>query len=105
MHALHNDGHRQRRRGGVPDLELGAGDQETLAGFGKVFAGPKWKAADYRDLALSAFLFLLTKTMKSRASHRPGKATSRTRRRAIFSRFPKVMKDHFAVDFICDTLR
>ena len=29
---------------------------------------------------------------------RPGEST-------IFSRFPKVMKDHFAVDFICDTLR
>ena len=23
----------------------------------------------------------------------------------IFSRFPKITKDHFAVDFICDTLR
>ncbi len=25
--------------------------------------------------------------------------------RTIFSRFPKITKDHFAVDFICDTLR
>ena len=75
----------------------------TGGGMAKVFAGPKWKAADYRDLL--SLLFLLTKMMKSKGvialeSHieRPGDST-------IFSRFPKVMKDHFAVDFICDTLR
>jgi chemotaxis protein MotA len=72
-------------------------------GVGKVFAGPKWKSGDYRDLL--SLLFLLTKTMKSKGvialeSHieRPADST-------IFSRYPKVMKDHFAVDFICDTLR
>jgi chemotaxis protein MotA len=75
----------------------------TLSGFSKVFGGPKWKAADYRDLL--ALLFLLTKTMKSKGvialeSHieNPGESS-------IFSRFPKIVKDHFAVDFICDTLR
>jgi chemotaxis protein MotA len=75
----------------------------TLGGLGKVFAGPKWKAGDYRDLL--ALLFLLTKTMKSKGvialeSHieKPAEST-------IFSRFPKILKDHFAVDFICDTLR
>jgi chemotaxis protein MotA len=75
----------------------------TGGGMAKVFAGPKWKADDYRDLL--SLLFLLTKTMKSKGvialeSHieRPGEST-------IFSRFPKVTKDHFAVDFICDTLR
>jgi len=75
----------------------------TGGGMSKVFAGPKWKASDYRDLL--SLLFLLTKTMKSKGvialeSHieRPGEST-------IFSRFPRVMKDHFAVDFICDTLR
>jgi len=75
----------------------------TGGGMAKVFAGPKWKASDYRDLL--SLLFLLTKTMKSKGvialeSHieRPGEST-------IFSRYPKVTKDHFAVDFICDTLR
>jgi chemotaxis protein MotA len=77
--------------------------KSTLSGFGKVFAGPKWKAGDYRDLL--SLLFLLTKTMKSKGvialeSHieKPGDST-------IFSRYPKLMKDHFAIDFICDTLR
>ncbi|MBX3482785.1 flagellar motor stator protein MotA [Phenylobacterium sp.] len=72
-------------------------------GFGKVFGGPKWKAGDYRDLL--SLLFLLTKTMKSKGvialeSHieNPGESS-------IFTRFPKIGKDHFAIDFICDTLR
>jgi len=72
-------------------------------GMGKVFGGPKWKAGDYRDLL--SLLFLLTKTMKSKGvialeSHieNPGESS-------IFTRFPKVGKDHFAIDFICDTLR
>jgi chemotaxis protein MotA len=73
------------------------------AGLGKAFAGPKWKASDYRDLL--SLLFLLTKTMKSKGvialeSHIEKPADS-----SIFSRFPRIMKDHFAVDFICDTLR
>ena len=72
-------------------------------GVAKAFAGPKWKPADYRDLL--SLLFLLTKTMKSKGvialeSHieKPSEST-------IFARYPKVTKDHFATDFICDTLR
>ena len=75
----------------------------TAAGMGKVFAGPKWKSADYSDLL--ALLFTLTKTMKTKGvialeSHieKPGESP-------LFSKYPKIMKDHFAVDFICDTLR
>ncbi|HMO41770.1 MAG TPA: flagellar motor stator protein MotA [Phenylobacterium sp.] len=75
----------------------------VAAGFGKAFAGPKWKSSDYRDLL--SLLFLLTKTMKSKGvialeSHIENPAES-----TIFSRYPKITKDHFAVDFICDTLR
>ncbi|HEX4180084.1 MAG TPA: flagellar motor stator protein MotA [Caulobacteraceae bacterium] len=75
----------------------------TAGGFGKVFKGPKWKAGDYRDLL--SLLFLLTKTMKSKGvialeSHIEKPADS-----TIFSRYPRMMKDHFAIDFICDTLR
>ncbi len=75
----------------------------TASGMGKIFKGPRWKAADYNDLL--SLLYLLTKTMKSKGvialeSHIEKPAESN-----IFSRFPKIMKDHFAVDFICDTLR
>lgn len=75
----------------------------TGSGLAKAVSGPKWKASDYTDLL--SLLFLLTKTMKSKGvialeSHieKPDDST-------IFSRFPKIVKDHFAVDFICDTLR
>ncbi|QTC90382.1 flagellar motor stator protein MotA [Brevundimonas goettingensis] len=77
--------------------------KSSLGGFGKCFAGPKWKKQDYKDLL--SLLFQLTKTMKSKGvialeSHieKPGESS-------IFQKYPKVMKDHFAIDFICDTLR
>jgi chemotaxis protein MotA len=75
----------------------------TLAGVGKVFAGPKWKASDYRDLL--SLLFMLTKTMKSKGVIALESHIEKPKESAIFSRYPKLMKDHFAVDFICDTLR
>ncbi|MNU28273.1 Motility protein A [compost metagenome] len=75
----------------------------ALGGLGKSFAGPKWKKQDYKDLL--SLLFQLTKTMKSKGvialeSHieKPAEST-------IFQKYPKVLKDHFATDFICDTLR
>ena len=75
----------------------------TGGGMKKVFGGAKWKPSDYRDLL--SLLFLLTKTMKSKGvialeSHIENPTDS-----SIFSRFPRILKDHFAVDFICDTLR
>ena len=77
--------------------------KSAMGGLGKAFAGPKWKKQDYKDLL--SLLFALTKTMKSKGvialeSHieKPGEST-------IFQKYPKVMKDHFAIDFICDTLR
>ncbi|HEX7886685.1 MAG TPA: motility-associated protein, partial [Phenylobacterium sp.] len=72
-------------------------------GFGKVFSGPKWKATDYRDLL--ALLFLLTKTMKSKGVIALESHIENPKESTIFNRFPKIMKDHFAIDFICDTLR
>jgi chemotaxis protein MotA len=75
----------------------------TAGGFGKIFSGPKWKPSDYRDLL--ALLFLLTKTMKSKGVIALESHIENPKESTIFTRFPRVMKDHFAVDFICDTLR
>lgn len=75
----------------------------TGGGFATVFAGPKWKAGDYRDLL--SLLFLLTKTMKSKGVIALESHIENPHESTIFSRFPKIAKDHFAVDFICDTLR
>lgn len=72
-------------------------------GLGAAFKGPKWKPTDYRDLL--SLLFLLTKTMKSKGVIALESHIENPTESTIFTRFPTVMKDHFAVDFICDTLR
>ena len=75
----------------------------TAGGFGKIFKGPKWKSADYRDLL--SLLFLLTKTMKSKGVIALESHIEKPTESPLFSQYPKILKDHFAVDFICDTLR
>ena len=75
----------------------------TGGGFGKVFAGPKWKASDYSDLL--ALLFTLTKTMKTKGVIALESHIEKPHDSPLFSKYPKICKDHFAVDFICDTLR
>src|SRR3954462_10016537 len=75
----------------------------TLGGVTKVFVGPKWKAGDYQDLL--SLLFMLTKTMKSKGVIALESHIEKPTESAIFSRFPKIMKDNFAVAFICDPLR
>lgn len=69
----------------------------------KVMAGAKWKRQDYTDLL--CLLFALTKLMKTKGvvaieAHIENPQDSR-----LFQRFPRVLSDHFAVHFICDTLR
>jgi chemotaxis protein MotA len=73
------------------------------SGLGAAFKGPKWKAADYKDLL--SLLFLLTKTMKSKGVIALESHIEKPHDSTIFSRYPKLMKDHFAIDFIADTLR
>src|SRR5215472_16567087 len=77
--------------------------KKIMGSMGKIISGPQWKPKDYNDLL--CLLYLLTKTMKSKGlialeAHieRPGESS-------IFKRYPKITKDHFALDFICDTLR
>ena len=72
-------------------------------GLGKTMKGPKWKASDYRDLL--SLLFLLTKTMKSKGVIALESHIEKPHDSTIFNKFPKIMHDHFAIDFICDTLR
>ena len=75
----------------------------TLGGFGRIFGGPKWKKQDYKELL--SLLFQLTKTMKSKGVVALESHIEKPKESPIFQKYPKVLKDHFAVDFICDTLR
>jgi chemotaxis protein MotA len=71
--------------------------------LGQVFSGPRWKPSDYRDLL--CLLFLLAKTMKSKGLIALEAHIEKPSESSIFKRYPKICKDHFALDFICDTLR
>src|SRR5262244_1500956 len=77
--------------------------KKTLGDVAKVFSGPKWKSADYRDLL--CLLFLLTKTMKMKGMIALEAHIEKPAESGIFKRYPMIAKDHFALDFICDTLR
>ncbi|MEO7055159.1 MAG: motility-associated protein, partial [Rhizomicrobium sp.] len=71
--------------------------------LGKIVKGPHWKPGDYRDLL--CLLFLLAKTMKSKGLIALEAHIEKPEESSIFKRYPKIMKDHFALAFICDTLR
>jgi chemotaxis protein MotA len=73
------------------------------AGLGKIMAGPKWKTKDYSDLL--SLLYALTKTMKTKGVVAIEAHIENPKDSTIFQNYPKIMKDHFATDLICDTLR
>ena len=75
----------------------------TAGGMKKVFSGPKWKSSDYSDLL--ALMFTLTKTMKTKGVIALETHIEQPEQSALFSKYPKILNDHFAVSFICDTLR
>jgi chemotaxis protein MotA len=77
--------------------------KKTGGELGKVVSGPKWKTGDYRDLL--CLLFLLTKTMKSKGLIALEAHIEKPEDSSIFRRYPRISKDHFALTFICDTLR
>jgi chemotaxis protein MotA len=77
--------------------------KRTASDFGKVLSGPKWKAADYTDLL--CLLFALARTLKQKGIMAIEAHAEKPAESNIFMRYPKILKDHFAVDFICDTLR
>ena len=76
---------------------------KTLGDLGKIVSGAKWKQQDYIDLL--TLLFQLTKTMKTKGVIALEAHIEKPQESAIFTAYPRILKDHFATDFICDTLR
>jgi chemotaxis protein MotA len=76
--------------------------KQACKDVGRVFKGPKWKPADYRDLL--ALLFDLVRIARSNPVALE-EHVENPHESAIFGRYPKIQKDHEAVDLICDTLR
>jgi chemotaxis protein MotA len=77
--------------------------KSIAGGFGLIMGGPKWNKKDYGDLL--ALLFQLTKLMKTKGVVALEAHIENPKESSIFQKYPKLMKDHFVVDFICDTLR
>ncbi|NBX02760.1 MAG: flagellar motor stator protein MotA [Alphaproteobacteria bacterium] len=67
------------------------------------FKGPKWKKQDYKDLL--CLLFIICKLMKSKGMIAVEAHIEKPEESSIFKQYPSILKDHFAVDMICDTLR
>lgn len=80
----------------------GATIKHTLKDLGRVFKGPKWRPDDYRDLL--CLLFELIRLARSNPvaveQHIEAPQSS-----SIFGKYPKILKDHTAVELICDTMR
>lgn len=77
--------------------------KKIMGDMGKIMSGSKWKEKDYIDLL--SLLFLLTKTMKTKGMIALEQHIEKPEESTIFKDYPKIMKDHFALDFICDTIR
>jgi len=75
----------------------------ALKDFGKSFKGPKWKAQDYKDLL--CLLFSILKLVRTKGMVALEQHIENPEQSAIFQQYPKILHDHFAVDFICDSLR
>jgi chemotaxis protein MotA len=76
--------------------------KHTVKDIGKVFKGCKWRPADYRDLL--CLLFELVRLARANPvaleEHVENPDGS-----DIFTRYPKILRDHDAVELISDTLR
>lgn len=77
--------------------------KSAVKDIGKVFKGPKWKAQDYKDLL--CLLFALLKLVRTKGMIALEQHIENPHESPLFNQYPKIAHDHFAVDFLCDTLR
>ena len=75
----------------------------VLGEIKRVFAGPKWKKDDYRDLL--CLMFIIVRLLKTKGVLALEPHVENPHESALFGRYPKIQKDHFACDFIADTVR
>ncbi len=68
----------------------------------RAFKGPKWQPEDYRDLLCLLFELIWLGRQNPVALEDHIEAPSDS---AIFTRYPKILGDHDAVELICDTMR
>jgi len=66
------------------------------------FTGPKWKKTDYQDILLlmHELLHIMKQNPVDIEPHIEAPNES-----AIFTKYPRILKDHEAIEMICDTIR
>jgi chemotaxis protein MotA len=69
----------------------------------RVVTGPHWRKDDYRDLL--SLMYMIVKLLKQRGVLALEPHIDKPHESTLFGRFPKIQKDHFALDFMADTLR
>ena len=76
--------------------------KHTMGDIVAAFAGAKWKKSDYQDLLclMHELLNVLKQNPVDIEAHIESPAESE-----IFARYPKILKDHDAIEMICDTIR
>ena len=93
--------------GGAIGAMIVGNSADTLKGVGKgikqVFSGPQWKEQDFKDML--CLLFTITKMIKSKGILVIESHIEKPEESTIFQKYTRILNDHFAVDFICDTLR
>jgi chemotaxis protein MotA len=88
--------------GGLIIANSPSGVTHTLRDIAKIFRGPRWNPADYRDLL--CLMFQLLRIQKSNPmeldAHIEDPGVS-----PVFAAYPRILADQEAVSLICDTLR
>lgn len=76
--------------------------KHTMGDIVAAFAGAKWKKSDYQDLLclMHELLNVLKQNPVDIEAHIESPSESE-----IFARYPKILKDHEAIEMICDTIR
>lgn len=77
--------------------------KSSFAGFMRVIRGAKWTRDDYRDLL--CLLFALARLRRQKGNIALESHVEEPQESAIFTQYPKIMRDHFALTLITDTLR
>jgi len=76
--------------------------KHTLKDIAKVFKGPKWKHADYKDLLCLLFELIRLARQNPVGIEEHIEAPSDS---DIFTKYPKILADSEATNLICDTMR
>ncbi|MBV2359346.1 flagellar motor stator protein MotA [Thalassococcus sp. CAU 1522] len=76
--------------------------KQTAKDMAKVFKGPKWRPSDYRELLCLLFELIRLARQSPVAIEEHVESPKES---TIFTKYPKILADKYAVELICDTMR